>query len=180
MRVLRSGLLRHLVAPFYLPLGLCFPVLNTANTDAKVMRLAMSHMMDNQSCRVLRTIVRWIEGRKLGDHVDYHAGMSSIRTPVLIVAGEGDHFHPPSEARELLGLLGDGVRQLEILGWSSGLSDDYSHAELLFGRDVEADSFSLVARWLEERFEDTREGECAGLKVPTTSSAAQDCFESRS
>ena len=87
--------------------------------------------------------------RRTGDHRrDYRAAMASIRTPILLIAGNKDRIAPPRSVKDASELCGSSDKRFVIASRGQAMKANYGHLDLLIGEHAAADVYPLVQRWL--------------------------------
>ncbi|MGE5759561.1 MAG: alpha/beta fold hydrolase [Gemmatimonadota bacterium] len=100
---------------------------------------------EDEAALVLAEWMEWnLHGRWVGaGGFDYLAALRHVRTPVLAVAGEGDHlFAPPAACRALADRVGDPPATFAVAGPQLG------HSGLLLDPKADTECWPLVARWI--------------------------------
>ena len=83
--------------------------------------------------------------------VDYAAGLGRIRTPTLLVAGEGDIMADIPSMRETHRELGSADKTLMRFGKVDGQVADYGHCDLVWSRHAPDELFPPLQDWLDVR-----------------------------
>jgi predicted alpha/beta hydrolase len=102
---------------------------------------------------VMEQWLSWhLERRWIGsDGTDYPAALARVRTPLLFLAGAGDHrFAPPAAVRAVHDLATAAPRRWVLAGRESGFTTDYDHAALIVSRPARAEVWPLLLDWLHE------------------------------
>ncbi|HSJ23804.1 MAG TPA: alpha/beta fold hydrolase [Longimicrobiales bacterium] len=134
-------------------------------TAAWAMRFASRHMNafparllglgpEDELPGVMEQWMDWnIQGRWTGDDgTDYAVAFQSLMTPLLFLAGSGDHrFAPPHAVRGLHDLVGSPDRLLLLAGTDTGFSRDYNHVDLIVSRDARREIWPVMLDWLRVR-----------------------------
>lgn len=91
-----------------------------------------------------------IRGQWIGnDGTDYAVALRSLTTPLLFVAGAGDHrFAPPHATRRLYELVGSPVRSYVLAGTVTGFQRDYGHVDIVVSRSAREEIWPLLISWL--------------------------------
>lgn len=103
---------------------------------------------------LIRDWMRWnVSGRWRSESgYDYLAGLSSVRVPLLGIAGAGDTLlAPPAAVRDLLQRFGSADRTLIVAGRRQGFSIDYDHPGLVIGRPAREEIWPRIVDWLGSR-----------------------------
>jgi predicted alpha/beta hydrolase len=86
------------------------------------------------------------------DGTDYRAALGSVATPLLFLAGAGDHrFAPPHAVRDLHDAASTAPRQWILAGRATGFSRDYGHVDLIVSRAARAEVWPLLLDWIHDR-----------------------------
>jgi predicted alpha/beta hydrolase len=91
-----------------------------------------------------------LRGHWVGDDgTDYALAFRRLHTPLLFLAGAGDHrFAPPHAVRGLHDLVASADRQFVLAGREGGFSRDYDHVGLLVSRAAREEVWPLLLDWL--------------------------------
>lgn len=150
-----TRLLARMIAPFA---GLGHPRLvqasiNTRNTSRPVLRRMLATTTENVPLGVGRQFRWWIRQdlfRSLDGADDYRANLARTRLPALFVAAPRDGLAPPGVVRASHDAWG-GEKAWFLAGTAEGLSADYGHGDLIFGRRAPEEVYPRVRAWLEAR-----------------------------
>ncbi len=80
--------------------------------------------------------------------IDYGAGLSSVMTPTLVIAGEADGVAALPWVRAYHDGLG-GPKDWLLAGKSSGMVADYGHLDLVLGDRAPTEIYPKIADWLQ-------------------------------
>lgn len=144
-----------------LPRALVHLFFNPDNISDSVIRKAGVRAVDKVEARVLSQFVEWGINRRWTDEnreVDYRESISEIRVPTLLVAGRADKMCPVHNQRSGFEQLGCSRKELIVAGKENGFSADYSHVDLIYGRNARDEIFPLIADWLKNHPTDERTG----------------------
>jgi pimeloyl-ACP methyl ester carboxylesterase len=110
----------------------------------------MANVVENISRPVLRQFLRWVRDDKFDSDdgaVDYRANLAAAGAPALFIAGQRDLLAPPESV--LAGYRGwGGEKEYWLASLADGLSADYGHSDLIFGRHAPEEIFPRVRDWL--------------------------------
>ena len=124
--------------------------LNTRNVDPRISRQLMANVVEDISPGVLAQFLKWARTDVFVSEdgkVDYRGGLASARAPALFIAGARDLLAPPGAVSAGHALWG-GEKELWVAGKEAGLSADYGHSDLIFGRKAQEEIFPRVRDWL--------------------------------
>jgi pimeloyl-ACP methyl ester carboxylesterase len=162
-----TRLLARMIAPFagFLHLELAQASINTRNTPRPVLRRMLATVVENVPRGVARQFRRWIRAdlfRSEDGAVDYRANLARTRVPALFVAAPRDGLAPPAVVRAAHDAWG-GEKDWLLAGTDAGLSADYGHGDLIFGRRAPEEIYPRLRDWLVARAADgTRAAPAAG------------------
>jgi diacylglycerol kinase (ATP) len=131
-------------------------------TAAWTMRLASRHLRrfparllrlgpEDELPGVMEQWMDWnLKGHWVGDDgTDYAAAFAALHTPLLVMAGAGDHrFAPPHAIEALYDLVGADTKEFVLAGRDSGFSRDYNHVDLIVSRAARTEIWPLMLAWL--------------------------------
>jgi predicted alpha/beta hydrolase len=91
-----------------------------------------------------------IRGHWIGnDGTDYTVALRSLPTPLLFLAGAGDHrFAPPTATRGLYDLVGSPTSSYVLAGTGTGFQRDYGHVDVIVSRAAREEIWPLLISWL--------------------------------
>lgn len=104
--------------------------------------------LSRQELAHLKRIVR--EGHLVSadGSLDYTASLSQLETPLLVLAGRGDHIAPPDRVRPYFTGAGSEDKTWVLLGRANGFSHDHGHVDLLLGDTAPAEIYPVIVDWL--------------------------------
>jgi pimeloyl-ACP methyl ester carboxylesterase len=110
-------------------------LLRAENTDAHVVRQALSQVVANIPGGVARQFARWVSTGQFDgeDGLDYRKAMKAIHAPILTIAGAADFMAPPAASHLVSGLV-HALTESVTVGVHQGYSADYGHGDLVLGR----------------------------------------------
>ena len=101
---------------------------------------------------VLRQLTRDIVDDKFESadgKIDYLAGLSKVRVPMLVVAGKADHIALAGAVKPAYEVLG-GPKRFFIAGVETGFRHDYGHCDLTIGERAGDELWPVIQGWFEE------------------------------
>jgi pimeloyl-ACP methyl ester carboxylesterase len=146
------------VAALFSPLGgrmnprLIKSVMNRDNLEAADLRRGLASATADISRDALRQYADWVhedELRSMDRRIDYRALLPKLRAPLLVIMGSADILAPASSVDELLENIASPQKARRVAGTASGLSAEYGHADLFYGKEAPREIFPWVSAWLE-------------------------------
>jgi pimeloyl-ACP methyl ester carboxylesterase len=137
------------VAGWFHP-GLAQFAWNSRNIDSRIYRQVLANVVEDVSPQVFRQFLDWMRRDRFASVdglTDYRAGLVGARQPALFVAGALDLLAPPPAVRGGYELWA-GEKELWVAGREAGLSTDYGHSDLIFGRNAPEEIYPRVVTWL--------------------------------
>jgi len=131
---------------------------NSRNIDRDVYRRVLANVIEDVPSRVMAQFLDWMRRDRfasLDGLTDYRAGLSGARQPALFVSGAVDLLAPPAAVREGYELWA-GEKEHWNAGKKAGLSVDYGHSDLIFGRRAPDEIYPHIADWLVKHSEPAR------------------------
>ena len=113
--------------------------------------------MEDVPARVLDQFLDWMRRDRftsVDGLTDYRAGLSGARQPALFIAGAVDLLAPPAAVRAAYEVWA-GEKKYWVAGRVCGLSVDYGHSDLIFGRRAPDEIYPRLLSWLQARSEIT-------------------------
>ena len=138
------------VAGWFHP-GLAQFAWNSRNIDARIYRQVLANVVEDVPPQVMRQFLDWMRRDRfasLDGLTDYRAGLSGARQPALFVSGALDLLAPPAAVRAGCELWA-GEKEYWNAGRESGLSVDYGHSDLIFGRHAPDEIYPRIVDWLQ-------------------------------
>ena len=123
---------------------------NSRNVDPRIYRQVLANVVEDIPPRVLAQFLDWMRRDRfasLDGLTDYRAGLSGARQPALFVSGAVDLLAPPAAVRAGYELWA-GEKEYWNAGREAGLSVDYGHSDLIFGRRAPEEIYPRIAAWL--------------------------------
>lgn len=151
-RPLVSVLLRAMVPVLvtFRPKSTVFPV-NWDNVNPKIDGSFFFHGLDVLSPRVADELDSWASRkvwRVKNDEVDMIKGLSHLRVPLMAVYGVLDPLVPLERAKRFVKKLANRDKRLLVLSKADGCAADYSHVDLVFGRNGREEVYEPIVAWL--------------------------------
>lgn len=122
------------------------------NIDPALLRLLMLTAVEDIPVSLLREFARWYETKSMSDvyaMFDFTEHLERIAAPLLVIAGSKDELTPVRDLQRVYERVSSPDKEFRILGREHGARCDYSHADLVLGRNAPDDVFPLVYGWLE-------------------------------
>lgn len=85
--------------------------------------------------------------------VDYAQALAGLRTPLLVIAGRGDHIAPVDRVTPWIELSGSTEESLFIASRANGLSHDYGHLDLAMGEAAPREIHPRIVEWMQGRWD---------------------------
>lgn len=83
------------------------------------------------------------------DEIDVLAAIKKLRVPLFAIFGQADPFVPVATVGQFFKALPGSDKKLLILSKENGHAADYSHVDLVFGRDCVEEVFEPIVQWLQ-------------------------------
>jgi len=83
--------------------------------------------------------------------LDYVDALSSLDTPLLVIAGTADQIVPPSRVTPWMDAVASEDKTYIEAGLEQGFSADYGHLDLTIGDGAKAEIHTPIATWLRQR-----------------------------
>lgn len=116
-------------------------------TKRRVQRMYVKSL-DDEPAGVVVDMLYGFDGELWSNHwadpqtgYDYTKKLSTIRVPVLMIAGSKDESDPPGKVMETFELVGTPVKEFHVI-------KNYGHVDLLLGNRVSVDVFPVIKGWL--------------------------------
>lgn len=129
-----------------------FPI-NWANTHPGVNWRVLYHMIDVLPTNVAETLCHWgmtKTWRMKNDEVDVLEGLRRLQTPLFAVFGVIDTLVPVSQAQLFFANIANKNKRMLLLSRANGCHDDYSHIDLVLGKNCEREVFQSILQWIRE------------------------------
>ncbi len=125
-----------------------------ANVDRETISRFYGYTLEDTGPGALRQLAPYLEyGHMLSADrtIDYSARLGEIRTPTLLVAGDGDIMSDVPSTELTYAGLGSPDKAIMRFGKSNGHVDDYGHCDLVWSRHAPAEIFPPIIDWLDQR-----------------------------
>lgn len=151
-RPVASVVIRGLAPLYYrLQINTRMLPLNWKNLKAGVDTRVFFNVFDPDSYWVGRELSNWVASkswRMRGGTLDVDAGLAQLETPLLTIYGAADPLTPQETAQEFFEALPGQDKKMLVLGKETGCEEDYSHIDLAFSRNAEAEVYEPILAWL--------------------------------
>jgi lysosomal acid lipase/cholesteryl ester hydrolase len=130
------------------------------NVDRRTVNRFYGFTLENPGRGALRQLDPYLEfGHLLSAdrRIDYAARLGQIKTPTLLVAGEGDIMADMPSTIATFNALGSRDKTLMRFGKRDGQLDDYGHCDLVWSRNAPFEIFPAIADWLDRHQPGARE-----------------------
>lgn len=127
---------------------------NPENTDAQVKAQLLRKSINNISKNEIKQFIYMTEHGALysaDGRTNYREALKNINLPVYLVAGRRDELADPAVVRDVYERLGSKDKTFEIFSRANGLSDDYGHTDLIFGKQAHTEVHPKIIDWLNKR-----------------------------
>ena len=127
---------------------------NWANMNPGVGTQSLYNMLERPVPRVTETICNALDNGVLvlkkadGGEVDLFAGLDKLGTPLFAIFGAQDPFIALETAQDFFDALPGPDKKMVVLSKENGFVADYSHVDLVFGREAKDEVFNPIATWL--------------------------------
>jgi pimeloyl-ACP methyl ester carboxylesterase len=121
------------------------------NVTPETWRRFLAVGVDDVPAGLARQFAGWVERDRFDSRdgkVDYLAGLSRVRVPVLVVAGKVDGIAPPWAVRPAYDALGSEEKRWLLLSEANGVAADYNHMDMLLGERASLELWGRVAAFL--------------------------------
>jgi pimeloyl-ACP methyl ester carboxylesterase len=123
---------------------------NSRNIDRLVYRQVLANVVEDVPPQVFRQFLDWMRRDRFASVdglTDYRARLSGARQPALFVSGAVDLLAPPEAVRAGYELWA-GEKEYWNAGRTAGLSVDYGHSDLIFGRNAPDEIYPRIVAWM--------------------------------
>jgi pimeloyl-ACP methyl ester carboxylesterase len=124
------------------------------NVDHQTISRFYGYTLEDTGPGALRQLAPYLEyGHMLSADrsIDYSARLGEIRTPTLLVAGDGDIMSDVPSTVLTYSALGSADKAIMRFGKSNGHVADYGHCDLVWSRHAPAEIFPPIIDWLDQR-----------------------------
>jgi pimeloyl-ACP methyl ester carboxylesterase len=152
----RQELLSSALAPFlgYAVLPFTDVIANPRHVPPRIQRRVYAQLVTSVSRKLLLQLRDWTSQdvfRSVDQRIDYRAGVSALRLPLLMLGGSRDRLCPPDAIRRAFELSRSADKTMMIFGCDNGDRQEYGHGDLVFGEGAPAEVYPRMATWLAER-----------------------------
>jgi len=153
-RVLHLNLLAKVTAPLtgIFKTRLITHQMNPKNVDFKLIRRAKFNAVTPISTKLLRQFQIWVkndEFKSLKNGLNYRENLDKIKIPVLVVAGKKDKMARLKDVQFAYERISSGDKKYIELSREGGLSEDYGHIDMVFGKVAPEEVFPLLLDWID-------------------------------
>ncbi len=127
---------------------------SAANVDRTTVSRFYGYTLEDVGRGALRQLNPYLKSGRLvsADHaVDYVARLPDVKTPTLMIAGDGDVLSNIASTQITFNALGSADKTLLRFGRAEGCRDDYGHCDLVWSRHAAFEVFPPVIDWLDAR-----------------------------
>ena len=126
----------------------------TENVDRETISRFYGYTLEDTGPGALKQLDPYLEfGHMLSADrtIDYSARLGEIRTPTLLVAGDGDIMSDVPSTELTFAALGSPDKTIMRFGKSQGHVADYGHCDLVWSRHAPQEIFPPIIDWLDQR-----------------------------
>jgi polyhydroxyalkanoate synthase len=126
---------------------------NPANVSAQARRdlyRSIVSPLSRGEVAQLRQMIAQGAFRSRDGQVDYLAGLSALRVPLLVIAGRGDSVAPVDRVAPWIEASGSPVEELVVASRANGFQHDYGHLDLAMGDAAPAELYPRIITWVQE------------------------------
>jgi pimeloyl-ACP methyl ester carboxylesterase len=127
---------------------------SNANVDRETISRFYGYTLEDTGPGALRQLDPYLQyGHMLSadQSIDYTAKLHDIKTPTLLIAGDGDIMSDVPSTELTLAGLGSPDKSLMRFGRANGYVADYGHCDLVWSRHAAKDIFPPLIDWLDKR-----------------------------
>ena len=120
--------------------------------DARTVSRFYGYTLEDPGRGALRQLDAYLEHGRLvstDGKVDYAAGLRLIRTPTLLVAGDGDKLANLASTQMTYDALGSADKTLLRFGKQANCRAEYGHCDLVWSRYAPREVFPPIVSWLD-------------------------------
>jgi pimeloyl-ACP methyl ester carboxylesterase len=152
----RQEIISAALAPFlgYTELPFSDVIVSPRHIPPRIQRQLYAQLITSVSRRLLLQLRDWIENnafRSFDRTIDYRKGIKALRIPLLVIGGNRDQLAPIECVTKTLELAGSPDKTIRLFGLDQGASQNFGHADLLFGEAAPKDVFPVISTWLQSR-----------------------------
>ena len=118
--------------------------------ESEALRATLASSFGDTPSGVTLQFARWILDERFDSEdrsYDYAAGLSSLRAPLLVIAGSHDRLAPKANVFEARAAASVETRFM-VVGSADGAREDYDHIDLVLGDRACDEVFPAVVEWL--------------------------------
>ncbi len=126
----------------------------SANVDRATVSRFYGYTLEDTGPAALKQLDPYLEfGHFLSADraTDYVARLPDVKTPILMIAGDGDVLSDVASTEVTFRALGSRDKTLLRFGEAEGHSDDYGHCDLVWSRHAPKEIFPPLIDWLDAR-----------------------------
>jgi lysosomal acid lipase/cholesteryl ester hydrolase len=126
----------------------------TENVDRETISRFYGYTLEDTGSGALKQLDPYLEfGHMLSADrtIDYSARLGEIRTPTLLVAGDGDIMSDVPSTELTFAGIGSPDKTIMRFGKSQGHVADYGHCDLVWSRHAPREIFPPIIDWLDQR-----------------------------
>jgi pimeloyl-ACP methyl ester carboxylesterase len=123
------------------------------NMDLKTLRRGAEVAVNDLSTRVILQFQDWMRSKRYHSKdkkIRYHADFKKLNLPVLLIAGSHDPFTSVVEMQRTFQRLTSKKKSLIVFGKKYGHSVDYSHWDLILGKQAPSEVYPAISDWLQQ------------------------------
>ncbi|NLN93441.1 MAG: alpha/beta fold hydrolase [Candidatus Hydrogenedens sp.] len=143
------------IIPLFRLLRITPPILpvNRRNIPRRMHAGHFINMLEHPLPGVIRQVQQWMDTQKFllcDGEVDIKKSLPTFPVPLLAFYGGADPFVDHRRAMQLFETITLEDKDVVLCARSQGFSEDYSHCDLVFGKEADTEIFEPIARWLSE------------------------------
>lgn len=109
-----------------------------------------ANLTENIPTRLIKQFLMWCCLDSKEQSPPFNVNMSSIETPILVIAGGDDKTVPPDIVKAGFEKIGSKDKHFVIMSRKLVFEHDYDHNDLLLAKAAPKEVYSLVSSWLSE------------------------------
>jgi pimeloyl-ACP methyl ester carboxylesterase len=123
------------------------------NMDVRTLRRGADVAVNDLSSQAVLQFQDWMRSKHfrsgLGG-IRYHVDFKKVRLPVLFVAGSHDPFTSVVDLKRALSRIASRKKSMLVFGKEYGHSADYSHWDLILGKNAPREVYPAIANWIQK------------------------------
>jgi pimeloyl-ACP methyl ester carboxylesterase len=122
------------------------------NVDERTVSRFYGYTLEDPGPGAFRQLDRYLRSGHMysaDGRIDYSALLDRVKTPTLMVAGEGDIISDVPSTELTFRALGSGDKELMTFGTRHGQLADYGHCDLVWSRHAPRELFPPIIDWLD-------------------------------